>query len=139
MREVERPVRHAVCALALLLGSAALAEDPPPDIGKLVEQLHASETNTRREAALQLGAAGPAAKEAVPALMANLGHNDAALRGEVADALAMIGAEAKPKLIEALAWKEPLQRSTAALALGQFGKAAGDAAPALLERLTNET
>ena len=45
---------------------------------------------------------GPAAKEAIPALISNLHHGDNDVQREVADALALIGPEAKPGVIKSL-------------------------------------
>ena len=81
--------------LALRHCGAVVAEDRPPDIGKLVEQLHASDTNSRRDAALQLGQVGPAAKDAVPALVKALGDSDKQVWSYAIGALAALGPEAK--------------------------------------------
>ena len=123
----------------LMRSAYALTQIGAAAVPPLIQAAGGDDTSLRTGAAMALGGMGPAAKEAIPALLANLGHSDAALRNEVTVALAAIGADAKPKLIEALAWNEPLQRSTAALALGQFGKAANDTAPVLFERLGKET
>jgi len=119
--------------------SYALTRIGPAAIAPLIEALRSDDTMLRAGAAKALGGMGPAAKDALPALLENLGHGDAVVTREVADALGAIGATAKPKIVEALAWKESRQRSTAALALAAMGKTAADTAPALLAQLEQET
>ncbi len=117
----------------------ALTRIGPAAIPPLIDGLRSQDTMMRSGCARALGGMGPAAKDAVPALIENLGHGDAGVQADVIDALGSIGDTAKPKLIEALAWKEPRQRSTAALALGAMGKSAQDATAPMLAQLKTET
>ena len=84
-----------------------------------------------------LGAIGPAAKAAVPDLVAALADADEVCSTEAAVALAAIGAEAAaavPDLRKLLDDGVPAgTRYTAAYALGQIGPAAKAALPRLLE------
>ena len=89
-----------------------------------------------------LTAMGPAAKEAVPALVEKLrSTDDPELRREIHLALASIGPDAKaavPVLIENLSDENPKVRSSAAYALGKIGPAAQKAESALRERFAND-
>jgi len=123
----------------LIRNAYALARIGPAAIPPLIEGLRSPDTMMRSGAARALGGMGPAAKDAVPALIENLGHRDDALQRDVIEALGHIGDAAKPRLIEALAWNEARQRSTAALALGAMGKSAPDAVAPMLARLKTET
>lgn len=116
----------------------ALTRIGPAAIPPLIDGLRSPDTMMRLGAARALGGMGSVAKDAVPALIENLGHGDNDVQADVIAALGAIGDPAKPKLIEALAWKEPRQRATAALALGAMGKAAPDAAAPMLARLKTE-
>lgn len=91
----------------------------------------------RRQALGVLGAIGPAAKAAVPDLVAALADADEACSTEAAVALAAIGPDAAvavPGLQKQLADGVPAgSRYTAAYALGRIGPAAKAALPRLLE------
>ena len=54
---------------AVLSTSAPAAEAPPQSVQSLIEHLASSDIGVRREATFQLERLGPAAKEAVPALL----------------------------------------------------------------------
>lgn len=118
--------------------SYALTRIGPAAIPPLIDGLRSPDTMMRIGCARALGGMGPAAKNAVPALIENLGHGDPAMQQDVIDALGAIGEAAKPGLIEALGWNEPRQRATAALALGAMGKVAQDATTPMLARLKSE-
>jgi HEAT repeat protein len=113
------------------IGAAAI----PP----LIDALRSEDNGLRIGAARALGGMGPLAKDALPALLDNLGHGDPAVQREVADALGSLGEVALPKLTEALSWKEARQRATAALALRAMGRAASPAAAPMLAQLGKET
>jgi HEAT repeat protein len=100
-------------------------------IPKLLPALESQDSGVRAGAARALGGMGPAAKAAIPGLRANLGHHEGFVRREIVDALGQIGPAAVAPLLEALAWNEPAQRISAALALGQIGREATSAGPAL--------
>ena len=90
----------------------------------------------RRASATALGQIGPAAAEAVPALIKVLGDAERVVRGRAAEALGKIGpaaAEAVPALIKVLGDAEC--RPDAAEALGKIGPAAAEAVPALIKAL----
>jgi len=99
--------------------------------GRLAEEPH------RRQALGVLGAIGPAAKAALPELMAALADADDVCAEEAAVAVAEIGGEAAdavPELQKLLADSAaPGARYTAAYALGRIGAAAKPALPRLLE------
>ncbi len=160
---------------ALLLLASSLAPLHAADVGKWVEQLGATDRVMRREATYQLSIMGPAARPALPALIAALDDQDrqvwsyaitaiAAIgpdaaeaipklidgmdnrktrggrqrdRGQIivrcADALARIGAPAKPALLEALKAEDNGLRIGAAKALGAMTEK--DAIPGLIENL----
>lgn len=110
----------------------------PEAIPALIDGLKADNSPLRAGSARALGGMGLTAKEAIPGLMENLGHNDEDVHREVIIALAAMGAEAKPKLIEALNWDQARQRATAAQALAEMGRAANDAGQPILARLSQE-
>jgi HEAT repeat protein len=116
----------------------ALSRIGPAAIPPLIQALESDDSGVRAGAAKALGGMGPAAKVAIPALRANLGHGDGFVRREVVDALGQIGAAASGSMIEALTWNEPAQRISAALALGQIGREAKGAEPALRSLLVKE-
>jgi hypothetical protein len=82
----------------------------------------------------ELGKMGPAAAEAVPALITALGDAEPAVRSGATHALGRIGAAAVPALISALGDAEREVRYWAAHALGQIRQAA-EALPALSKAL----
>src|SRR5262249_54861119 len=82
-------------------------------------------------AAPALGRRGPAAKDAVPALVPLLKDADPFVRVEAGMTLAAVGAAAVPALTEALKDPDRYERMGAALALGHLGKAARPAVDAL--------
>jgi HEAT repeat protein len=91
----------------------------------------------RREAAKALGRHGPAAREAIPALVARAKTDrDAYVQEEAARALGLIGREAVPDLIKLMrTGRDGLTRADAATALGDIGKDAREAVPAMIEAL----
>lgn len=104
----------------------------------LIEALKADDTGMRLGAAKALGGMGAGSRDAIPALIENLGHSDEDLRGEVIEALALIGKDAVPPLTESLKWPDPRLRSGSSRALGVIGTAATTAGPALLAQLQVE-
>jgi HEAT repeat protein len=92
----------------------------------------------RQSAAVALERIGPAAAEAVPALIQALGDADENVRAKAAVALGRIGpaaAEAVPALIQALGDADENVRAKGAVALGGIGPAAAEAVPALIAAL----
>ena len=83
-------------ALVLALGAAAArgAEELPP-VEKLARDLADADVNVRRDAAYELAKRGPAAKEALPALITALEDRDPQVWLEAAKALAAIEATSR--------------------------------------------
>jgi HEAT repeat protein len=100
-----RPLRVGIAALLVTARLLAAEGTPsvPLSVDKLIEQLSAKENTVRREAAMQLGKLGPAAKPAVPALIKALSDPDKQVWSAALNDLALLGpdaAEAVPALIE---------------------------------------
>lgn len=120
-----------------------LDADTKAKVAALIENLKDEDEQVRRDAATALGDIGPAAKDAVPALIVALKKDaDEDVRRNVATALGEIGPMAKgavPALIIALKKDvdEEVRRNTA-IALGEIGPAAKDAVPALTQALKDE-
>jgi HEAT repeat protein len=87
--------------------------------------------------AKSLGALGPLAESAVPALLKRLHDPESYIGLEAADALARIGPASVPGLTLALSDDAPRVRQAAAFALGQAGASAEPAIPRLIERLAD--
>ncbi len=100
-----------------LCGVSAGQEDVPTLIHKLKDR----DKEVRFNAAYAVGKIGPAAKEAVPALIAALKDE---YRWVAASALGKIGPAAVPALIAALKDEDGSVRVSAAFALGWIGPAA---------------
>src|SRR5262249_34652027 len=115
---------------------------PAKPIDRWVEGLRAPDVAPRREAATALFRLGPAAREAIPALIEALRHDkDPVGRRRAAEALGRIGPAAKEAvgaLVEVLQ-KDPddTLRYHVATALGDIGPEARAAIPALLAFLTD--
>src|SRR5256885_1672691 len=100
---------------------------PDPDV-RYSPAPPASDLGPAAEAALALGEIGPAAKGAVPALLATLKSDEVLLiEPFVLGTLGKIGEPAVPALIEALVAKEYRLRHGAAYALALIGPGAADA------------
>jgi HEAT repeat protein len=85
---------------------------------------------SRKEAAYTLGRIGPAAKAALPDLIGFVWtFEDGAINQAVTWALASIGADAVPALLDALKAREPDVRMRALHVLGRMGPRAKDALP----------
>ena len=117
----------------------ALSRIGPEAIPPLITALSAEDVSKRGGAAMALGDMGPAAREAAPALIANLGNPDPEVQRTVGDALAQIGPETVKPVAEALGSAEARTRQGAALALGGLGKAAKEAGPRLADVTEKET
>jgi HEAT repeat protein len=123
--------------------SAAPPKDEPVHAGKSVQEwikgLHDASPKVREESAEALGAIGPAAEAAVPALIATFKDDDNSVRFAASCALGDIGKAAVPALVRALDDPEYIVRGLAATALGQIGPDANAALPALRRLLEKET
>jgi HEAT repeat protein len=71
------------------------AKPTPEVVAVLIRFLQDPDARVSQEAAQNLEAAGAAAKEAAPALVALLKHDNKSLRGQAVTALAAVGAESK--------------------------------------------
>ena len=105
---------------------------------QLIAALKGPDTGLRIGAAKALGGMGPSAKEAIPALIENLGHDDQEVRSEVIESLGLIGAEAVAPLRDALGLTDPRLREGSARALAAIGEAAAPAGDKLLESAAKE-
>jgi HEAT repeat protein len=123
--------RYAVIALQEV-GLGAKAAVPA-----LIKALEHEDARLHSPAAYSLGRMGPAAKAALPALTKALRDSDPHVRINAADALRRIddSSAGAPALIEVCKDASPSNRCTAAMVLADFGPAAKDAVPALLELL----
>lgn len=110
-----------------------------PTVGILIGLLSESKADHRQRAAAGLGALGPLAKEAVPALVKALGDDSKPVQLSAAHALVEIDrAAASPAvgvLIELGLAKDARRPDKAATALGRIGPAAKDALPKLRDSL----
>jgi len=89
--------------MACLLTCAAFADDAPPPVDKLADQLTSRDVTVRREAAHQLSQLGVAAKPALPVLLKALDDDDKQVWSSVIAAIAAMGPEAQeaiPVLIQ---------------------------------------
>lgn len=129
----------SVMLLAGLAGCAGGSAQPSPEVSRLITQLHADDLNQRTDAAMKLMRFGPAASEAVPALVENLGPGRGKaqmLNVSATNALLRIGPRAAvPALIAAVQGEDRDVAYGAAFTLGGFGAAARPAVPVLLAAL----
>lgn len=139
---LESQVLIADAALVTLI---AIGADAHGAAGAVTRRLKRIRTETKaafaKEAQL-LGQFGPAAKEAVPALLAIASENSGTAwrdmkigHAEAVTALAAIAAEPPAELLDMLGHSSPLKREAAAKALGAFGPRAALAVPKLIEQL----
>lgn len=105
----------------------------------LLAALKSDDTGMRLGAAKAFGFMGPKAPEAIPGLIENLGHGDAELRAEAAEALSFIGKAAIAPLISSAGWPDAKVRAGSVRALGLMGPMAAEAAPSLLSKATEDT
>jgi HEAT repeat protein len=147
-------VLWAIGALLLLVALAVLIPDSPVSLPSWFEHgpsydghgvpywvkaLGSSNAASRYQAIFALGAMGPDARAAVPALAAVLAKDaDAEARHQAALALLKIGPAARaavPELAQALDDEEPAVRMNVALLLNRLGPEARPAVPALIKAL----
>jgi HEAT repeat protein len=150
-------VLWAIVALLLLAAVAVLIPGSPVYLQNWLERgpshdghgipywvkaLGSSNAQSRYQAIFALGAMGPDAGEAVPALAAVLAKDpDAEARHQAALALLKIGPPARaavPELAEALDDEEPAVRMNVAILLHRLGPEARPAVPALIKALKRE-
>ncbi len=112
----------------------------PPDVpGLAALAADANDPEAQQAALKELGVRGPAAREAIPAVLKAMAKGDASLRQSALASLERMGrpeARAMPALIEALAIDDKQVRQRVAMLLGDFGGDALSAVPALLAAWT---
>jgi HEAT repeat protein len=111
---------------------------PRSDVAHLLDRLRDKSTIARRDAALTLGSLGPAANDAIPALVQLLRDPESAVRWAGAAALGRIGPAAKdatPALAEILNDPDQIVRWASVTALDQIAPADMDIIPHLLKAL----
>ncbi len=104
-------------------------------VDRLIASLTVPSACDRVAALLSLGAIGPAAQSAVPALVRALDDPDASVRSNANKALASVGRGALPELVAALAGPSERTVRGAAAALGELGACARPAVPDLAQLL----
>jgi HEAT repeat protein len=119
---------------------AALLADPSVDLSEegkdYLEARPGLRDDIRTSAARALGGMGPAARPALPALVAALKEGDAGLRQYAADALRQLGPEAKaavPELIKGATSPNEEECLRSIATIGAVGPAAKEAVPTLLK------
>jgi HEAT repeat protein len=117
----------------------ALSRMGPAAVEPLTKALGESDLTMKLGAARALGGMGPAAKDAVPALIKNLADSQDPVRDESAQALALIGSAAGPALVAALQDADVKRRIGAANALQQMDPAYRDGAKDVEQAATKET
>jgi HEAT repeat protein len=100
---------------------------------QLVASLKSDDKHVRTAAARGLADLKPEAQLVRPALIAALADDDPAVRGNIVDAVAALGATAVPDLMKGL--KNPAFREASAVILARIGPAAKGALPGLLSAL----
>src|SRR5207302_4414468 len=113
----DRDVRPRDKAQKLMRAAHALSCIGDAALPALIEPLKANDTGLRIGAAKALGGMGAHARDAIPALIENLGHADEELRSEVIETLALIDKDAVAPVVKWLAWPDERLRSGSARAL----------------------
>jgi HEAT repeat protein len=108
-----------------------------PFLTSLIEKSQVASPRTAVAAVDVLGRMGPAAQDAIPALVGLLGRGGA-LGPAAVSALARIGEPAVPALVAAASNADSQMRAQAIWVLGQIGKAAEASVPVLLAALNDE-
>jgi HEAT repeat protein len=119
---------------------ALLRIDPrsPDTIAALIRGLESANRNHRRVAAVHLGEMGPAARSAIPALLAAVEDGSSTVYTEALWALPRVGCEAGlllPRLSEILRSEDPDRQWAAVEAAGDLAREDEDAVPILVEAL----
>ena len=110
-------------------------------LNEWIQTLSHRDADVRDSACHALGALGPDAKTAVPALIATLRDQDRYVRRSAAHAIGQIGpavVSAVPALMKGLRDQEESVRRWAASSLGKIGPEAKPAVPALLQLLDDK-
>jgi HEAT repeat protein len=126
----------------LIFGSATDQQGTPLDnawLDPLVAALEDQDPSVRGAVAEAIGAYGPAAEAAIPALVDALGDDGAGVADQARAALSQIGVGAVQPLISSLNRADSVIRIGAVRALGTIGPNARAAGPALVKLLKRET
>ncbi len=127
--------RNAVRPLRRVVTRGGSSSDPAATravVAALADALKDPDGGVRRAAASSLGAIGPEAVDAIPALAATTLDSDPSVRNATIEALGRMDSPAAvPVLVQAL--KDPRTGSFAVRALGNMGATARGAIPALRE------
>ena len=107
-------------------------------VAALAEAVLSENPLTKVAAADALATLGPAAKDAVPALLAQLGHEQPWVRSAVMGALGAVGPDAVQPLIDTFKNQTGGPRIRAAFVLGGMGATAKPAVPVLVEEMEKE-
>jgi len=120
---------HAVLA-CFLLAMAGCADPAKEPVSHWITQLRENDADDRAEAREWLAKKG---KDAVPELVKLLSDDDTVVAMSASEVLVKIGRDSVPELVGALRAGAPKARGWAAHSLGEIGKDAKDAVPALQE------
>ncbi|OGV72677.1 MAG: hypothetical protein A3K19_06860 [Lentisphaerae bacterium RIFOXYB12_FULL_65_16] len=133
-----------VLGVVLAFAGGVMAADNAAQVQGLIAKLKDENQNNREYAAKALVGLAPAIQPAIPALTELLADKAAGVRYNAAQAIGLVGLDAK-SAIPALAASLKLNdwagnaQSQAAIALGRMGPPAAEAAPALAEMLAKDT
>lgn len=123
--------------------SQANAPDGPADLSQTVSALTdavlSPDPTAKRDAADALAALGPKAIGSLPALLAQLNHEFPWVRVSCQAAIASMGQQALPALVETFETQKGSPRILSAFIMGGLGKDAQDAVPAILRVMESET
>jgi hypothetical protein len=123
--------------------SQATAENGPNDLDETVaalcEAVSGDNPNVKRDAADALAVLGPKAKEAVPVLLAQFGHEFPWVRVSCQAAVGAVGKQAVPALIETFEKNTGGPRIRACFVLGGIGADAKPAVPVILRIMKEES
>jgi HEAT repeat protein len=127
------------CGLAVIVAAGMRIASSYDPAARWVRQLHDPEPYYRQLAAEELGHQGPHASHALPALIEAMGDENPEVRVEAAVAVLRIdpwNQRPIPVITNVLLnSREPMSRSSAALALSRLGPGAVPAVPALIQAL----
>lgn len=129
---------QGMVAVSLVNLDAWRGQDVVPALIKALKSTEA-EGLLPSSAARALGALGPAAEPAIPALTETIRRGQPFIADHAAEALGKIGPAAVPALRELLSSSTGTVRAHAAKALGSAGASAEDTVPSLLESLKRDS
>jgi CubicO group peptidase (beta-lactamase class C family) len=127
--------KAAPASAASGVGAQGAGTRSTSDVQGLIKALGNPQAGVREDAALALGKIGPAAADAIPALVHMLADNDPYVAGRASTALGKIGPKAVPSLACALVDSNASVRFSAAVALSNIPGV--EPLPALLKALND--